>query len=102
VASVENMDLGLRYIPAIGVRLRDVEGGIMFSRDRQKARLAAMHPILLFGVRVDIGAVVVEHVALNVGLARSTEKGKFIGSQTRVIAINVGITTDITRSRSFQ
>ena len=69
----------------------------MFSPDHQEARLAAMHPILPFGVGVDIGAVVVEHVALNVGLPRLTEKSKFIGPQIRVIAIHVGIVPDMGR-----
>jgi hypothetical protein len=36
-------------------------------------------------------AVVVEEVALNVGLAGPVEKGEFIGPQIRVIAFHVGI-----------
>ena len=99
VASVKDVDFGLRHIPAIGFRLRDIERGIMLAPYYQQARLPVTHPILPFGVGFHIGAVVVEHVALNVGLARLTEKSKFIDPPIRVIAIHVGIAPDMTRSR---
>jgi hypothetical protein len=102
VASVKNVDFGLRHIPAIGFRLRDIERGIMLALDHQQARLPVTHPILPLGVGIDIGAVIVEHVALNVGLGGLTEERKFIDPQIGIIAIHIGITPDMTRSRRLE
>src|SRR5207302_3968631 len=69
------------------------------SPKSREARLLLPHPCLPFRVGVHVRAVVVEEVALNVGLARLVEKGKFIGPKIRVIAFHIGIVPDMARPR---
>src|SRR5438309_2033150 len=70
MARIENVYLSVRHVPAIGFRLREVEREVILPPDHQQARLLLAHPCLPPGVGVDVGSVVVEHVALNVGLPR--------------------------------
>src|SRR6266481_5381773 len=69
VAAIDNVDFGLRHIAAIGFGFRGVERGLILTPDHQQSRLLLSHPSLPFGVTLDVGAVVVEKVALDVGLA---------------------------------
>jgi len=57
-----------------------------------------MHPSLPPGIVFDVGAVVVEEVALNLDLAGLIEKSKFIRPQIGVIAFQVGIASDMARA----
>jgi hypothetical protein len=52
---------------------------------------------LPLGIILNIGAVVVEEVALNVRLAGLVEKIIFIGPEIRVGALDVGIVADMAR-----
>ena len=61
-----------------------------------------MHPSLPPGIVFDVGAVVVEQVALNLDLAGLIEKSKFIRPQIGVIAFHVGIASDMARPRRLQ
>src|SRR5258706_4519454 len=61
-----------------------------------------MHPSLPPGIVFDVGAVVVEEVALNLDLAGLIEKSKFIRPQIGVIAFHVGIASDMARPRRLQ
>src|SRR3989441_13271901 len=88
---IEYVDFGLRQVAAIGLRFRKLERQVVFAPEDEKSRLLLAHPSLPLGVGVDVRAVVVEEVALNVGLAELVEKGKFIGPEIRVIAFQVGI-----------
>src|SRR5437016_6720744 len=54
------------------------------------------------GIVFDVGAVVVEQVALNLDLAGLIEKSKFIRPQIGVIAFHVGIASDMARPRRLQ
>src|ERR1700704_4225139 len=87
---IEDMDFGLRHVAAIILRFRKLEGQVVFAPKDEKPRLLLAHPCLPLGVGVDVRAVVVEEVALNVGLAGLIEKVKFIGPEIRVIAFHVG------------
>src|SRR6266481_3998338 len=100
VSCIENVNLSVRYIPAIGFRLREFEREVIFAPNHQQARLLLAHPCLPFGICLDVGAVVVKQVALNVGLAGLVEKCEFIGPEIRVIAIHVRIVPDMARPRS--
>src|ERR1700693_5947266 len=102
MARIEDMDFGLRYVLAIAFRLPKVEREIILTPDHQQARLLLAHPSLPLGVGVDVCAVVVEEVALNVGLSGLVEKGKFIGPEIRVITFHVGIVPDMARPRRRQ
>ena len=99
VARIEDVDFGLRHVAAIGLRFRKLERQIVFAPNDEKPRLLVSHPSLPLRVSVDVRAVVVEEIALNVGLARLIEKVEFIGPEIRVIAFHVGIVADMARSR---
>ena len=96
---IEDVDFGLRHVAAIGLRFRKLERQVVFVPEDEQPRLLLAHPSLPLGVGVDVRAVVVEEVALNVGLAGLVEKGKFIAPEIRVIAFNIGIATDMARPR---
>src|SRR6266478_6575158 len=78
MARIENMYFGLRHVAAIGLRFRKLKRQIVFAPDHQQARLLLAHPSLPLRVGVDVRAVVVEEVALNLGLAGLVEKVEFI------------------------
>src|SRR5215470_10418730 len=44
VACVEDVNFGFRHVPAIGLRLRDVERGVMLTPDHQQTQLPLAHP----------------------------------------------------------
>jgi len=97
MTGVENVNLSARHVPAIGLRLRELEREVILAPDHQQARLLLAHPCLPFGVGLHIGSIVVEEVALNVCLAGLVEKGKFIGPEIWVVAFQVGIVPDMAR-----
>src|ERR1700692_3067785 len=98
MTGVENVNLGVRNILPVALRLAEVEGEVILTPDHQQLRLLLAHPSLPLGVGVDVRAVVVKEVALNVCLVGLVEKGKFIGPEIRVVAFDVGIVPDMTRS----
>src|SRR6266403_4398880 len=100
VSCVENVNLSVRYIPAIGLRLREFEGEVIFAPNHQQPRLPFAHPCLPLGVGVDVRAVVVKEVALNIRLGGLAKKGKFIGPEIRGIELEVGIASYMARPRS--
>src|ERR1700675_2464753 len=75
VSCVENVNLSVRYIPAIGFRLREFKREVILAPNHQQPRLPLAHPRLPLGVGVDVRAVVIEEVALNIRLAGLAEKG---------------------------
>src|SRR6266436_3241344 len=97
VSSVENVNLSVRYVPAIGFRLRNVERRVILTPNHQQPRLLFAHPCLPLGVGVDVRAVVIEEVALNIHLAGRAKKGKFIGPETRGIALDTRISPSMAR-----
>jgi len=99
---IEDVEFSLRHVAAMGFRFRKLETQAVFPPEDEKPRLLLAHPSLPLGVGVDVRAVVVEEVALNVGLAGLVEKGKFIGPEIRVIAFHVGIVPDMARPRRRQ
>src|SRR5260370_29791101 len=78
MTGVENVNLSVPHIVAIGLRLREIEREVILPPDHQQARLLLAHPGLPLGVILHVRAVVVEEVALNVGLAGLVGKIKFI------------------------
>src|SRR2546427_1098871 len=102
MARIEDVDFGLRYVLAVAFRLPKVEREIILTPNHQQAWLLLAHPSLPLGVGVDVRAVVVEEVALNVGLAGLVEKSKFIRPEIRVITFHVRILADMARARRLQ
>src|SRR6202043_3471655 len=99
---VEDVDFRVRYVLAIAPRLAQVKREIVFAPDDQKLWAGIPEPGLPLGVGVDVRAVVIEKVTLNIHLAGLAKKGKFIGPQIGVIAFHVGIASDMTRPRRLQ
>src|SRR5216683_3964147 len=100
VSSVENVNLSVRYVPAIGFRLRNVERRVILTPNHQQPRLPFAHPCLPPAVGVDVRAVVIEEVALDIHLAGLAKKGKFIGPEIGGIALDVRIAPYMARPRS--
>src|SRR6267143_1655538 len=96
---IEDVEFGLRHVAAIGLWFRKLERNVVFAPEDEKPRLLLAHPSLPLGVGVDVRAVVVEEVTLNVGLAGLAEKGKFIGPEIRVVVLDVGVVPDMAGSR---
>src|ERR1700730_17182104 len=69
VSCIENVNLRLRYVPAIGLRLRQVEREVILAPNHQQSWLPFAYPRLPLGVGVDVRTVVIEEVALNIHLA---------------------------------
>src|SRR5579864_5255186 len=78
MASINDVDFSLRHVAAIGLRFRGVERELILAPDNQQTRLIFAHPGLPLGVGLDVRAIVVEQVALNLSLARLAEKVEFI------------------------
>src|SRR5216117_2958503 len=74
MTSVEYVDPSARHISSIRLRLRQLEREIVFAPDHQQSRLSLTHPRLPRGIRLDVRAVIIEEVALNVGLTWLVEK----------------------------
>src|SRR5262245_32775723 len=99
---IKNVNLCLGYIFPITLRFPRIEREVIFAPDDQQAWLFFTHPCLPFWIRVYIGSIVVEQVALNLSLAKLVEKIEFVGPEIRVITLNVGIISDMPRARGCQ
>src|SRR5712692_6824717 len=88
---VEDVDLGLWHIAAISLGLRKLERQVVLAPENEKPRLLLAHPGLPLGVGIDVRAVIVEEIALNVGLAGLAEKGELIRPEIRVIPFHAGV-----------
>src|SRR5690348_1092882 len=99
---LEDVDFGLWHVAAISLRFRQLERQVVFAPEDEQPWLRLAHPGLPLRVGVDVGAVVVEEVALNVGLAWSLEKREFIGPEIGVVAFHVGIVADVARPRGCE
>src|SRR3981081_2427317 len=55
---IEDMDFGVRHVPAISLRFRKLERQVVFAPEIEKPSLLLAHPSLPLGVGVDVGAVV--------------------------------------------
>src|SRR5579884_3238599 len=81
VAGLEHVNLRGGHVGAVALRLAGVEGQIILSPDDQQARAPLAHPCLPLRIGVDVGAVVVEQIALDVGLAGLIEESEFVSPE---------------------
>ena len=102
VTSVENVDPSARHISPIRLRLRQLEREIVFAPDYQQPRLSFVHPRLPRWICLDVRAVIVEEVALNVGLHGSIKKSEFVSPKIGVIALHIRIVPNVPRARGLQ
>src|SRR2546428_13505769 len=92
---IEDMHKSTPHAPPVRLRLRPVERQIVLSPDHKESWLRLAHPRLPLGIGLDICAVVVEEIALNVGLARLIEKGELVRPEIRVVPVYVRIVADM-------
>ena len=76
MTGIEDVDFGFRHIFAVSFWFTEIEREIVLTPDYQQTRLLLAHPRLPFRVGVDVCSIVVEKIALNVGLARLDSKSK--------------------------
>src|SRR6266481_5327099 len=92
---IEDMNKSIPHVPPVRLRLRPVERQIVLAPDHKESWLRLAHPRLPLGIGLDICAVVVEEIALNVGLTRLTEKGELVRPEIRVVPVYVRIVADV-------
>src|SRR6476620_8126380 len=102
MAAVDNVDLGVRNILAIALWFARVKRGFVFAPDHEQPRLFFAHPLLPSRIRVDVGSVVVEKIALYLSLAGPIQKIEFVGPEVGIVALNVGIVSDVSRTRGLE
>src|SRR5258706_11616340 len=96
---VEDMDFGVRHVAAIGLGFRKLEGQVVLPPEDEKPGLLLAHPRLPPWIGADVRPVVVEEVALDVGLTRLAEESEFIRPEIRVVAFHVRVASNVTPSR---
>ena len=60
------------------------------------------HPGLPLRIGLDIGSVVVEKIALDLGLAGPIQKIKLVGPEVGIVALHIGIVSDVSRTRGLE
>ena len=95
VPRVEYDYLRIRYIRAVAFRLAEIKREIMLAPNYEQPWLCSPHPRLPRCVGVDVGAVVIEEVALNLRLPRRIQKGILVGPKVRIIEINIRVISDV-------
>jgi hypothetical protein len=95
VAGLEEMDLGVGHVAAVGLRLGRQEGRVVAPPRHQQRRPVRAQPLLPGRVAGDVGAVVVEEVGLDVMLARPPEERELVGPQVRVVPLREGAAANV-------
>ncbi len=97
MATIDNVDFGIGHISPGRIPAPTSQTTTrLFAPDHQQAWLVLAHPRLPFRIGVDIGAIVVEQIALNLGLARLIQKMEFLRPQIRIMAFDVRIVSGMT------
>src|SRR4029077_2242589 len=99
MASIKDMDFSIRHIFAVSFWFTEIEREIVLTPDYQQARLFLAHPCLPLRISLDVCAVVVEQIALNLRLTWLAQEGKFICPQVRVVALDVRIVANVACAR---
>src|SRR5258706_3783082 len=94
MTGIEDVHESTRHIAPVRLRLRRIEGQIVLAPNDEKSWLRLAHPRLPLGIAREIGAVVVEEIALNLGLARPPEKADIVRPEVRVVTAYVLIVAD--------
>src|SRR5450432_16291 len=104
VSGVENMNLSVRHIQPVPLRLAEIKRQIVLAPDHQQARLLLAHPRLPFWIGLHICSIVIKQIALDLCLGGLVEEIEFIGPQIRVVAFHIWIVPDMagTRGRERQ
>ena len=73
VTGIQYVHFCIRHIFAIALRLARIKGQIVLTPNDKERRLGFLHPGLPFRVRLNVGAIVVEQVTLNLRLPRAVQ-----------------------------
>jgi len=92
---VEYDDLRIRHVCAVAFRLAEIKREIMLAPDDKEPWLRSPHPRLPRCIGVDVGAVVIEEVALDLRLPWRIKKCILVGPQIRIIELNVRVVADV-------
>jgi hypothetical protein len=95
VSCVEDVDFRLRYILAIAFRFAEIEREIVLAPENQKLWLRLLEPCLPLRISIDVRAVVIEEIALNLRLPWRIQKCVLIGPKIRVIELDLRIVSDM-------
>src|SRR5579871_6932010 len=95
VTRLQYMYFRVWHILAIALRFAGIKRQVVLSPKHEKSRLSFLHPRLPFGVRVDVSAIVVKQVALDLRLTRTIEKCILIGPEIGVIKFHIRIVADV-------
>ena len=85
MAGIEDADLGIRDVAAIGRGAGELEGGVVSAPEHEERRMMAPEPFLPGRVALDIGPVVVEELDLDIRLPGAAEKGELVSPEIRVV-----------------
>ena len=99
---VEYVDLRVRYVLAVAFRLSEVEREIVPAPEHQQPWLRFLYPFLPLWIGIDVRAIVVEEIALNLRLSWSVQERPLIGPKIGVIELNLRIVSDMARLRGCQ
>src|SRR5262245_3054622 len=91
MTGLEYMHFGVWHVATICLRLRKLERPVVLAPQHEQSRLPLAHPGLPCRIGTDVRAVVIEQVALDLGLAGLIEEGVFVGPEVRVVAFHVRI-----------
>src|SRR5258706_930650 len=99
---IEEMHECTQHIAPVRLRFRPIEGQIVLTPNHEESWLRLADPRLPRGIGLDICAVVVEEIALNVGLAWLIEKGELVRPEIRVVPVYVRIVADMSCPRGSE
>src|SRR5579864_5690638 len=102
MAAVNDVDLGARNVLAVALRLARVKRCFVFAPDHEQPRLPFAHPLLPFRIGVNVSSVVVEKIALYLGLPGPIQKIKLVGPEIGIVALRVWIVSDVSRTRGLE
>src|SRR6476660_8567675 len=102
MTSIEDVDIGFRHIFAVTFRFSEIEREIVLTPDHEQTWLTLLHPCLPFRIGVDVRLIIVEKIALNLGLAGLIQEVKLVGPQIRIITLHIRIVSDMARPRRLQ
>ena len=83
-------------------RARSVQTRFIFSPEHQQPRLGLSHPCLPLRIGLHVGTVVVEEIALDVGLAGLVENAYSSVQRSGIILSGFGIAADMPSSRRLE
>jgi len=87
VPRVEYDDLRIRYVSAVAFRLAEIEREIVLAPENQKLWLRLLEPCLPLRISINVRAVVIEEIALNLRLPWRIQKCILVGPKIQIIEL---------------